>query len=357
MTRLAWLWGILTLATFATATAADAFDLKKMAITDLHQVDGDFAYQGEYTGAVWEPCVGCVCVGLQVVSSGGGKFEALEYRGGLPGAGWDRRTRRSLSGKLAGTTLTLRGENREVYTNGVLATVYDPAGTALGQLCKVQRTSPTMHATPAAGAVVLFEGSPTTEFKDVRVTADGLLEVGGLTKMPVGDLRLHLEFRIPYMPYATGQGRGNSGVYIQQRYEVQVLDSFGLEPAFNDCGALYRQQAPDLNMSLPPLTWQTYDIWFTAARWDGQGQKLANARITVLHNGVAIHSDREISGKTGAGKPEGPEKLPILLQNHGNPVHFRNVWIVPEPPPELGCQPAPRFGRVLARLPRLRRCR
>jgi hypothetical protein len=153
-------------------------------------------------------------------------------------------------------------------------------------------------------------------------------------------------------------------VYIQRRYEVQILDSFGLEPAFNDCGALYRQQPPDLNMSFPPLHWQTYDIWFTAARWDEAGNKSANARITVLHNGVPIHADREIMTKTGAGMPEGPELLPILFQNHGDPVRFRNIWIVLEVPgakePVLLAKPMGRGGRcgLLRRiLLRVRCCR
>jgi hypothetical protein len=129
------------------------------------------------------------------------------------------------------------------------------------------------------------------------------------------------------MPVATSQGRGNSGVYIQNRYEIQILDSFGLAPGTGDCGAIYRQVAPKLNMCLPPLTWQTYDIDFTAPKWDGN-KKTANARITVKLNGVTIHDNQEIKTKTGAGKPEGPQPGPIQLQNHGNPVFFRNVWIV-----------------------------
>jgi hypothetical protein len=131
------------------------------------------------------------------------------------------------------------------------------------------------------------------------------------------------------MPAAQGQARGNSGVYIQRRYEVQILDSFGLAGEPNECGGLYRQQAPDLNMCLPPLTWQTYDIHFQAARWDDAGKKTANAKISVYLNGVAVHAAREIPTKTGAGQPEGPEPRSILLQNHGDPVQFRNVWIVP----------------------------
>jgi hypothetical protein len=224
--------------------------------------------------------------------------------------------------------LTLMGDGRMILVDRSTATVQDTGGTLQGELTKVVRESPTMGVSPTPGAIVLFDGSPPEHLENAKVTEDGLLEVGSITKMPVHDFRLHLEFRLPYMPMSTGQGRGNSGVYIQRRYEVQILDSFGLEGLFNECGALYRQQAPDVNMCLPPLAWQTYDIWFRAARFDGEGNKIANARITVLHNGVPIHRNREIPAKTGAGLVEGPEPMPILLQNHRDPVHFRNIWIV-----------------------------
>jgi hypothetical protein len=164
--------------------------------------------------------------------------------------------------------------------------------------------------------------------------------------MPVHDFQMHLEFRTPYMPQARGQGRGNSGVYIQQRYEVQILDSFGLDGVDNECSGLYKQTAPAVNMCLPPLAWQTYDIWFTAARFSANGKsKVANARITVLHNGVPVHSNREVTNKTGGGKVEGPEDFPINLQDHGNPVTFRNIWLVSEDgnAAPLPC-PAPRRG-------------
>src|SRR5690606_40856473 len=109
-----------------------------------------------------------------------------------------------------------------------------------------------------------------------------------------------------FMPAARGQARCNSGVYIQRRYEVQILDSFGLEPQFNDCASLYRQRPPALNMCLPPLSWQTYDIEFRAARFDGQGRKIQNARITVRLHGVAGQHKLELTSKTGAGQPAAP---------------------------------------------------
>jgi hypothetical protein len=206
---------------------------------------------------------------------------------------------------------------------------FDSGGRPLGRLAKINRISPTMGQPPPPGATVLFDGRPNELLPNAKLTEEGLLLAGVLTKIPVDAFRLHLEFRTPFMPAARGQARGNSGVYIQQRYEVQILDSFGLEGVENECGGLYRQQRPDVNMCLPPLAWQTYDIWFTPPRFAEDGAtKLANARITVLHNGVPIHAHREITAKTGGGKPEAPQPLPINLQDHGNPVAFRNIWLV-----------------------------
>jgi hypothetical protein len=204
--------------------------------------------------------------------------------------------------------------------------------------------------------LVLFDGSTPVNLQDASVTDDGLLAPGASTATPVRDFQMHLEFRTPYMPYARGQARGNSGVYIQRRYEVQILDSFGLEGEANECGGLYKQRRPDLNMCLPPLAWQTYDIYFTAARWRADGAKIANARITVLHNAVAVHDGYELTDKTGAGRPEGPEDLPIHFQDHGNPVRFRNIWIVAhEEEAQYCCQYEPR-RKLVCRPLLLRRC-
>ncbi len=155
------------------------------------------------------------------------------------------------------------------------------------------------------------------------------MEGAELTKL-AQDFQLHLEFKLPYMPYARGQGRANSGVYLHKRYEVQVLDSFGLEGAANEAGALYREHKPLVNMGLPPLSWQTYDIAFTAPRFDADGNKVKNARLTVLLNGVPVQKDLDLASATGGGKKvgEGPNPLPINLQNHGNPIRFRNIWMV-----------------------------
>ena len=189
-------------------------------------------------------------------------------------------------------------------------------------------------------ATVLFDGSDfdhwqregggKIKWKLAGETMEIVPDSGNLiTKKPVKDFLLHVEFKTPQLPAnVTGQGRGNSGVYIQQRYEVQILDSYGLKPKNNECAGIYKFKAPDKNVCKKPGQWQTYDMRFQAARFEGQ-KKVANARITLYHNGVLVHDDVAIPNKTGAGKPEGPQPLPIRLQDHGNAVTFRNIWIVP----------------------------
>lgn len=149
-----------------------------------------------------------------------------------------------------------------------------------------------------------------------------------LTREVWGDQRIHVEFRLPEMPDRQGQARANSGVYVQGRYEVQILDSFGREPEIDGCGAIYGLRPPAVNASRPPGQWQSYDIVFRAPRFDDFGNLVENARITVRHNGQLIHDDVELPRATRAALddeqvPEGP----LLLQDHGAPVQFRNIWV------------------------------
>ncbi len=320
---------------FAQAKKGD----KNFAILDIKQVDEDFHFQGEYYGLIGTDCSWCgsCTIGLQVVARGDGNFVASLYYGGLPGNGWDRSERRELTGMRKGDVLTLKGEELLLQVKkGGRVDVRDLAGHLLGQISKYQRTSVTLGAKPPVDATVLFDGSSVDQFKDGKITDEGLLNVGTEFKKTYHRFRLHLEFRLPYMPYATGQARSNSGVYLQSRYEVQVLDSFGLEGVENECGGLYKQKRADVNMCFPPLSWQTYDIAFVAPRFDSAGKKTKNAFITVLQNGIPIHQDYLIIAKTGGGKQEGAELFPIKLQNHSNPVRFRNIWIV-----DLSDQPDP----------------
>lgn len=189
-------------------------------------------------------------------------------------------------------------------------------------------------------ATVLFDGSDFSKWQrqgggDIQwKREDGTMQIvpksgSIMTKRNFRDFMLHAEFKTPQLPpNVKGQGRGNSGIYIQQRYEVQILDSHGEEPTYNGCGSLYRTKAPDKNVCRKPGQWQSFDILFRAARFSGD-TKTENARITVFHNGALIHDDVAIPNKTGAGQPEGPDPRPILLQDHGNAVSFRNIWIVP----------------------------
>lgn len=284
------------------------------------ETDADFALQGEYAGTL-----GGDATGLQVVALGNGEFSAVIYPGGLPGAGWTQESRTTLTGAREGESVQFADGEQSLEVDGTTARFQGPLS---GELFKTKRQSPTLGVAPPWLATKLFDGGTAWHFKGGRITDEGLLMEGTELKTPYRDFMLHVEFMLPYMPAARGQGRANSGVYLQSRYEIQILDSFGLPGEFNECGALYRYQPPNLNMCLPPLTWQTYDIEFRSARFDADGNKTQNAVITVWHNGVKVHDQFEIERKTGAGQQEGPQALITKFQDHRNPVRFRNIWII-----------------------------
>lgn len=200
-----------------------------------------------------------------------------------------------------------------------------------------------VKATPAPeGAIVLFDGKSLDNWvkndgkskPGAWVLEGGILEIHGgdiMTRETFGgDFILHVEFRVPYEPKNSGQGRGNSGVYVQGRYEVQVLDSYGLKSGKGDCGAIYSIAAPSTNACKAPTIWQSYDITFTAPVYEN-GKRKSWPRMTVIHNGVKIQDNIEVTTEnTTAGLGGDPSKPgPILLQDHGHPVQYRNLWLQP----------------------------
>ena len=328
MLRQIYLWfpPVLLLAMILPAGAEQPPAAPPAAIPDPAQAGPDFAVQGDWVGTA--PYKGKeVKYGVQIVALGDGKFHGVGYYGGLPGDGWDNKTKLEADGQTKdGVTVFTRNDSTSTYKDGEV-TIKNNEGKVLCIFHKVHRTSPTLGAQPPAGAVVLFDGTSADKFSDGRLTPDGLLMEGATSKQKFQSYTIHLEFLIPFEPAQRGQGRGNSGYYAQGRYEVQILDSFGLAPNTNECGAIYGVAAAAIPMSYPPLAWQTYDVDFTAAEYNG-GQKVKNARMTVRHNGVEVAKDVEVpQATTAAPLPEGPEPGPVYLQNHGHPVRFRNIWV------------------------------
>ena len=225
------------------------------------------------------------------------------------------------------TLLDAKGKTFAVLAAETL-TLKDESGATIGTLKKVSRQSPTLGAVPPAGAIVLFDGTTAEQWKHGKMTADHLLMEGATSKQKFGDATFHLEFRLPFMPFSLGQARANSGFYVEGRYEVQILDSFGLKEVDNECGGIYHVAKPLVTMNYPPLAWQTYDVDFTAPRFKN-GEKVECARITVRHNGVLVQDNLKIPGPTPGNVVKGEaETGPIYLQDHGNPVRFRNIWLV-----------------------------
>jgi len=290
--------------------------------------DPDFKLQGEYVGTLKAPDGQDVKLGVQVIALGDGRFHSVAFHGGLPGDGWDGATKFEADGETKDGVTRFPGEHAQGEVKDGTLRITTNTGDLLGELKKVDRKSPTLGAAPPAGAVVLFDGKSPGEFSGGKMTDDGLLIAGATSSRKFQSCQLHVEFLLPFMPQARGQGRGNSGCYLQGRYEVQMLDSFGLAGEDNECGGIYSIKRPDVNMCYPPLAWQTYDIDYAAGKYEGD-KKVGNAKISVKHNGVAIHKDVDLpKSTTAAPVPEGPTPGPIYLQDHGNPVRYRNIWVV-----------------------------
>lgn len=260
------------------------------------------------------------------------------------------------TGKLEGDAIVFaaNGWSGKATKEGLTGTASNAGKQVKFDLKRVERASPSLGAKAPEGAIVLFDGKNIDQWQhgDGRPVSWHLLENGAMevrgakskeerqkgiggdiqTKESFGDCRIHLEFRYPVEPGKAGQGRGNSGFFFQRDYELQILNSYGLHGYWNECGALYKLSPPKVNAARPPMQWQTYDVEYTASVWK-DGKKVAPPRITVRHNGVLIHDNEEVTHVTAHAfdqrdkEPNGPG--PIRLQDHGNAIQFRNIWIIP----------------------------
>jgi hypothetical protein len=298
------------------ALTADAQEKKKITVaTDPKEAGVDFLVQGEYIPRLKSE------LAAQVVARGGGKFDVYFLEGGLPGAGWNGKTRIKSAATLDADekTATIKGADFTGTITLGTETLLSAESEKFGkfELVRTVRKSPTLGAKPPEGAKVLFDGTNADAWKPGKLAGD-LLPVAADSKESFKFAKLHIEFVSPFMPYAGGQGRGNSGVYFigQSGPEIQVLDSFALKGENNECGGLYSQRAPDVNMCFPPLSWQTYDVELTR---DPESKNKDAVKITVYHNGVKIHDQVGIGSKDSG---------PIHLQNHGDKVFYKNIWIV-----------------------------
>lgn len=337
---------IIPLSLYAGSASSDAVLEAKKTMEKADLFMGDWQGQWELdSGADYGSLV------AQVIALGKGRYRAvLSYEFDTrrePIAVLDgRRDGESVSfeGKTflsdQGVELEIQAEIKEGKFGGKFKG--DESGSF--EMSKVVRLSPTLGAKPPAGAIVLFNGKDFSQWKHPNKKQgedkvkwellDGAMRVRPrtgsiITRKRFTDVKLHIEFRTPFMPEKRGQGRGNSGVYLQGRYEVQILDSYGLEGKDNECGGIYKVGPPLVNMCAPPTQWQTYDITFRAPRFDAAGKKISNPTLTVDHNGFRVHNKTEVGGATTAslgGKASEPGG--IYLQDHGNPVEFRNIWLV-----------------------------
>ncbi|RJP19663.1 MAG: DUF1080 domain-containing protein [Candidatus Omnitrophota bacterium] len=309
-------------------------------------------WQGEFTSPEWQNRT----IRAQIVGESWDSYRAVLYVGAKEGEeqrvevkGKTQKNVTHFEGQVdlgadLGGVFTVSGHVTKGDFKGALK---GEGGYGIFELKRVELKSPTLGMKPPEGAIVLLNDSSELSREQKRdifhtnfhisprwdVMEDGSIQMVGssvITKQEFGDAQIHIEFRTPYMPNERGQARGNSGVYVQGRYEIQVLDSFADKPADNLCGGIYQIATPLVEACLPPLEWQTYDITFYTPRFDADGKKIKNAEITIVHNGKTIHDTLSLPRATPGGVST-REALtgPFLLQDHGDYPRFRNFWVKP----------------------------
>lgn len=204
--------------------------------------------------------------------------------------------------------------------------------------------TPGENGGPPSDAIVLFDGKNLSAWNGAEnwKIVDGAMVCGKgdvRTKQGFGDCQLHIEWATPTPPTGSGQGRGNSGVFFMDTYEIQILDSYQNKTYFDgQAGGIYKQTPPEVNAMKPPGQWNVYDILWTAPRFNEDGSLKSPAYITALHNGVLILNHFELKGDTPYDAPptyrKHADRLPIRLQDHGNPTKFRNIWVRETKPPQ-----------------------
>ncbi|MDO4574281.1 MAG: DUF1080 domain-containing protein [Planctomycetia bacterium] len=341
----------LLVAAFSNVCVAQEYT--SVADVQKNEMDGrDFGIQGEY---LWK--AGEKAFAVQVIADGDGKFTLVGFPGGFPGEGWlDGQYRIVFKGEVKGDFVEFKAaymENKEDYKKQLpipekrkdavarldikaKKLIFPTPGMPDRIAEPVDRKSVTLGRACPEGGVLLYDGMAPDKTNTDKIARFRKIneETGAMfsefTTKAIDSQKkyyLHCEFMLSFMPRAKSQGRSNSGVYLSECYESQVLDSFGLRGENNECGGFYQQTRPLFNACYSPLKWQTYDFILTPAKYDADGKKIANARITSALNGIVIHNDIELSGQTPGCKPEANEPRGIYFQGHGNNVQFRNIWV------------------------------
>lgn len=335
---------------FGLACAVNAQEITSLEAVEYSGFGFDYMIQGEYQDIESNRY-------YQIIADGNMQFRVVGYPDGLPGMGWDRSMARFFGhGGVQGEQLVITGEKMDIpryegVEGKTREIVFDEdmqkrklRGRMVGdkfyladdkygeekEIVKVRRESPTLGQQAPEGALVIFDGTNLDQFEEGAKCNEKAKTLWSEARTKPFDkdkpYLLHIEFLTSFMPTKQGQARSNSGVYIAETYECQVLDSFGLEGENNECGGFYQFAEPIVNMCFPPLVWQTYDIDFTPAKY-ADGKKTENARVTVRHNGVVIHDNVELPKETPGCKDEADETRGLYLQGHGNKVQYRNIWL------------------------------